>query len=458
MKRIYSIALTTFLTINTIQAQVNDSITLRVIFNEILKNGKCYSDLDYLSNKIGGRISGSPQAAAAVEWTKQTMLKIKPDTVYLQEVMVPHWERGEKEYAKILNSKSIDSKEVPICALGGSVATPTGGIVANVVEVRNFEDLAKLGRKGVEGKIVFFNRPMDPTIISTFESYSKAVGLRWGGASEAARYGAVGSIVRSVTLSQDDYPHTGVMGYNDSLPKIPACAISTNGANLLSKLLKTDSTLKFHFTMSCQMLPDVKSYNVIGEIKGAEHPEEIIVVGGHLDAWDNGSGAHDDGAGVVQAIEVLRAMKALGIKPKRTIRAVAFMNEENGGRGGKKYAELAKQNNEKHIAAIESDAGGFTPRGFGIEGTSAIIKTIQAWKPLLEIYGLHDITAGGGGSDIEPLKEQNVTLIGFVPDSQRYFDYHHTAIDTFDKVNKRELELGAASMAALIYLISVYGF
>ncbi|MBL4658394.1 MAG: M20/M25/M40 family metallo-hydrolase, partial [Flavobacteriales bacterium] len=236
-----------------------------------------------------------------------------------------------------------------------------------------------------------------------------------------------------------------------------SAAISTKAANLLSASLAKDKEVQFFFKMNCRTLPDVKSYNVIGEIKGSEKPEEIIVVGGHLDSWDVGHGAHDDGAGCVQAIEAVRLFKVLGITPKRTIRAVLFMNEENGIRGGKKYAEVAKEKKENHIAAIESDAGGFTPRGFGIKGTEQQLATITAWKSIFADYNMGKLAKGWGGADIGPLKDQGTVLIGFRPDTQRYFDLHHTNEDTFDKVNKRELELGAAGMGVLLYLLSEYG-
>lgn len=447
----------------TTVAQSNDSLMLRKIFNEAMSNGKSYSNLEYLCTKIGHRLSGSPQAAAAVEWTRQAMVAAGADTVYLQEVMVPHWVRGEKEFAKIVNSKSLGSQEVPILALGGSVATPAEGITAEVIEIQNLDELVKLGEKNIKGKIIFSNRPMDRTEIFPFNAYGETVGQRWATAMEAAKYGAVGVIVRSVNLSDDDFPHTGGMGYKDSIPKIPACAISTNGANLLSKLLKTESGIKFHFKMHCQTLSDVKSHNVVGEIKGVNPDfigKEIIVVGGHLDSWDAGEGAHDDGAGIVQSIEVLRIMKALGIKPKRTIRAVAFMNEENGLKGGEKYAELAKQNKEKHLAAIESDAGGFSPRGFNFapaKDTKDKREKVVKWKYLFEPYGMDDFSKDGGGADISPLEKQGVLLIGLMPDPTRYFDFHHTANDLFKNVNKRELELGGASMTMLMYLLAEYG-
>jgi len=446
------------LLISTSALAQTDSATIKKIFNDALTNGKSYSNLEYLCKKIGGRLAGSPQAQQAVEWTFKAMKEAGADTVYLQECMVPHWIRGEKEQAKVFTSNAKSFKTLPICALGGSIATPAEGLTANVIEAKGIEDLKRLGKENIQGKIVFFNEPMEPTFIATFHAYGKAVMQRWAGAKEAAKYGAVGVVVRSMTLAHDDNPHTGVMSYNDSITKIPACAISTNGADWLSNYIKTDKEAKFFFKMNCQTLPDEKSYNVIGEIYGSSKKDEIITVGGHLDAWDNGEGAHDDGAGIVQSIEIIRIYKALGLKPKCTIRAVAFMNEENGGRGGKKYVELAKLKNEKHIAAIESDAGGFTPRGFSSTMGAKQKAKLKSWKTLLEPYGLHDFEREGGGADIEPLNEELGTpILELMPDSQRYFDYHHTAIDTFEAVNRRELELGGASMAALIWLISENG-
>ncbi|MFD2514351.1 M20/M25/M40 family metallo-hydrolase, partial [Pontibacter locisalis] len=431
------------------QNYATDSATIKKFYDNALTSYESYENLRYLTKKIGARLSGSPQAAAAVEWSKQVMEAMDLDTVYLQEVMVPYWVRGDKEVGRILNSKLVGTHDVNIAALGGSVGTGENGLSAEVVEVKSFEELEKLGKKKVKGKIVFFNRPFDNTHVITGAAYGGAVDQRGGGPSAAAKLGAVGVVVRSMTNDIQDVPHTGGTRYEEGVEKIPAAAISTRGAETLSKLLANDPNLKFYMRMTSETLPDVLSYNVIGEIKGSKYPDEIIAVGGHLDSWDIGEGAHDDGTGIVQSIEVLRLFNELGIKPERTIRAVMFMNEENGLRGGRKYAELAKKNNENHIAAIESDAGGFTPRGFGIDGTDAQYAKVLTWKPLLAPYGLHDLTRGGGGADIGPLKGQgSVALIGFRPDSQRYFDYHHTEIDTFEQVNRREMQLGAASMAS----------
>ncbi len=440
-----------------LNAQSGDEQFIRKIYDEALARGQSYEMLEHLCTKIGPRLSGSPGAAAAVEWSRQVMQAYGFDSVWLQPVMVPHWVRGNKEIGRIVNSQKLGSEEVNICALGGSVGTGAAGVLANVVEVKTWDELMQLGEKGVKGKIVFFNRPMDPKIIPMFSAYGGAVDQRANGASEAAKLGAIGVIVRSMGVNLEDYPHTGSLRYALNVPKIPAIAIATRHAELLSNLLKDDKDLKFYFETHCKTLPDAPSFNVIGELKGTQLPTEFIVVGGHLDSWDLGQGAHDDGTGCVQSIEVLRLFKAMGYKPKRTIRAVMFMNEENGLRGGVEYANQAKLKNEKHIAAMESDRGGFTPRGFTLPSDQTAKDKIRSWKSLLEPYGLSDFSQEGGGADISPLAPQGVPLMGFLPDSQRYFNYHHTPEDTFDKVDKRELELGAASMAALLYLIDQYG-
>lgn len=439
-------------------AQSEDEKQLRAIYDMALTKGKAYEWLNYLSNQIGGRLSGSVQAQEAVEYTKRQMDSLGLDRVWLQPVMVPKWVRGTPEFAYIETKPGITTN-VPICALGGSVATPDGGLKAKVVEVRGIDHLEELGREKIEGKLVFFNRPMDATIIRTFRAYSGCVDQRYSGAAAAGKYGALGVIVRSVNLRLDDYPHTGSMSYGDTPieNRIPAAAISTNAAELLSTTLKLNPDIKFFFKQSCKQFPDVQSYNVIGEIRGSEHPNEIMIVGAHLDSWDLGDGAHDDGAGVVQSMDVLRLIRASGYRPKRTIRAVLFMNEENGLRGGNKYAEVAKAKNERHVFALESDAGGFTPRGFSFDCSDENFQQIENWKPLFEPYLIHMFVRGGSGADVGPLKDENIVLSGLRPDSQRYFDHHHAENDTFQYVNKRELELGAATMASLVYLMDKYG-
>lgn len=445
-----------FFNVVIVFAQTKDETSLKEIYKSSLTNSQCYSWLDYLSNKIGSRLSGSDNAQKAVLYTKAQLETLGLDRVYLQEVMVPKWVRGEKEMAFILDNKK--KTIVPICALGGSIATPKKGIIAEVIEVQGIKELKDLGEK-IKGKIVFFNRQMEPENIETFKSYGGCVDQRFDGAKEASKFGAVGTIVRSMNLRLDDLPHTGAQSYGD-IPKseyIPTAAISTNGAELLSKTLKNNTHLKLYFKMSCQQMEEVLSYNVIGEIKGSEHPENILVVGGHLDSWDLADGSHDDGAGIVQSMEVLHIFKNIGYKPKNTIRAVLFMNEENGGRGGKKYEELAQINKENHIFALESDSGGFSPRGFSIESDDVNFNKIAAYKNLFEPYLIQSFTKGHAGSDISPLTSKTLVKAGLKPDSQRYFDYHHAANDKFDAINKRELELGAATMASLLYLMDQNG-
>ena len=434
-----------------------NSIFIDKIYDEALANGNSYEWLDYLSNQIGGRLSGSINYDRSVKWGMGELEMINLDSVWLQPVMIPKWVRGAPEYAHIESSPG-NTISVPIAALGGSISTPSIGISANVIEVKNFKELKMIGKDSIRGKIIFYNRPMDPTLINTFQAYGGSVNQRTQGAVEAAKLGAVGVIVRSMTTSLDDYPHTGSM-YYDGLSlnqRIPAAAISTNGAELLSSMLSLNPNLKFFFRQNSKNFPDVLSHNVIAQINGSEKPDEIIVIGGHLDSWDLGDGSHDDGAGIVQSMEVLRILKDLNYSPKRTIRVVLFANEENGLRGGTKYAEEARLNNEKHFFALESDAGGFTPRGFSFDTSEKEFKTIKKFENLFIKYGMDNFFIGGSGADIGPLKNGEVILAGLRPDTQRYFDYHHAASDTFDKINKRELELGAAAMTALVYLLDNY--
>lgn len=436
-----------------------DAFQIRKIYDEALTNGQAYEWLTYLTTKIGGRLAGSPQSLAAVEYVKQMLDTLGMDTVWLQPCMVPHWERGDKEIVRVTDSQ-LGSFNLKATSLGNSVGTNKGGILAEVVEVRSLDEVETLGREVIEGKIVFYNRPMDPKQIRTFNAYGGAVDQRVFGASRAAKFGAVAAIVRSMTTQLDDVPHTGTLVYQEDAPQIPGMAISTNDAEKLSHTLKKGKTT-IYLNTNCRNLSDKLSYNVIGEITGSTHPDEIILVGGHLDSWDNGQGAHDDGAGCVHAMDVIQIFKQLNYRPKRTLRCVLFMNEENGQAGAIEYANASNARNEFHLAAIESDAGGFTPRGFTCDAEDDIFNTkfkkVTQWLPLLEPYGLY-LKKGGSGADISRLKSQRGLLFGFRPDSQRYFDYHHTAADRIDVVNERELELGSASMASLVYLLDKYGY
>jgi hypothetical protein len=449
--RIKNLALALLIVNTSLWSQSQDEVHIKKIYDAALTESKAYDWLNHLSNQIGGRLSGSVQAQQAVDYTRKQLDSLGLDRVYLQPVMVPKWVRGTPEYAYI-ESTPGSTHSVPICALGGSVATPSTGLKAQVIEVQGIEDLEALGTAKIKGKIVFYNRPMDPTLISTFQSYSGCVDQRYSGAAEASKYGAVGVIVRSMNLRLDDLPHTGSMGYGDTPvnERIPAAALSTNAAELLSTTLKLKPETQFYFKQNCRQLQDVESYNVIGEIRGTTYPNEIMVVGGHLDSWDLGDGSHDDGAGCVQSMDVLHLLKATGYKPQRTLRVVLFMNEENGLRGGNKYAEVAKENNEKHVFALESDAGGFTPRGFSFDCSDENFEQIQGWKNLFEPYLIHMFIKGGSGADVGPLKNNEMVLSGLRPDSQRYFDHHHAENDTFEHVNKRELELALSSSKSAI--------
>ena len=457
--RLFLSLFTLFLGLTALHAQgTQDSIQLRKLYDVSLMNGQSYEWLRTLTKDIGPRLSGSAGAEKAVQWAKGELEELGLDSVWLQPVMVPKWTRGTPETAYFTTSGS-GKTDVPICALGGSVATPANGLTANVVEVQGIEDLERYGKEQLHGKIVFYNRPMQPDLIETFRAYGNAVDQRGDGARAASEYGAVGVIVRSMNLRQDDLPHAGNMSYGDLADdkRIPAAAISTNAANLLSKTLKSNPDTRFYYKMSCENHADVQSYNVIGQITGSESPDEYMVVGGHMDSWDLGEGAQDDGAGVVQSMEVLRLLKVTNYKPKHSIRVVLFMNEENGLRGGTKYAEVAKERNQKHIFALESDSGGFTPRGFSLDASDANFKQVLQWKELFEPYLIQTFEKGHSGADVGPLEGDGIVLAGLRPDSQRYFDYHHAANDTFEAVSRRELELGAATMASLVYLFDEYG-
>lgn len=434
---------------------LDDQKAIDELFRLALTESHVYNWLGDMCLNIGPRLSGSKQAEEAVEFSYQLMdsLGVNP---WKQPVMVPHWVRGESEVAFIKSSGGT-KQAVNISALGGSVATPKDGFMAPIIEVETWEDLEELGEEKIKGKIVFFNEAMNPENIYTFHSYGHCVQHRWAGAVQASKYGAVGAIVRSLNLRIDEFPHTGSMTYEDALDSIPAAAVSTRDAEIISDLLAKGEEVEFFWQQSCETFPDKPSHNVIGEIKGSKYPDEIILLGGHLDSWDVGHGAHDDGAGVMQSLAVLELLKKSGYQPKRTVRVVFFMNEENGLRGAKEYAKYTKEQGIEHVACIESDRGGFTPRGFHVEGNEKLVQKVLSFKPALEKYGVHQLEEGGSGADIGPLKTDDNVLIGFVPDSQRYFDHHHSPTDTFDAVNKRELEMGTASIAALVYLLDKYG-
>ena len=438
-----------------LKSQEIDSLKLREIYDFNLQQSNCYENLRSLCKDIGHRLSGSKSAQKAVEWAELLMKNSNLDTVYLQQITVPHWKRGdvEKVYWKNINGETID---VNCTALGGSVGT-NGIVNGEVIEIKNWSQLEEFGKNKIKGKIVFFNRVMNPTYINTGMAYGSCVDQRHSGASRAVEYGAIGVLVRSMTLKFDNIPHTGSMSYADSTKKIPAVAISTVDAHNLSEALKNNELKYLFMELSCKQLDDTISYNVIGEIKGQEFPDEIVLVGGHLDSWDIGEGAHDDGAGVVQSLQVLETFKKLKFKPKRTLRCVMYMNEENGNSGGKHYASMVRKTGEKHLFALESDRGGFSPRGFSIDGTKIQLEYLQSFEKLFKPYQLHVFSKGYSGVDIGPLKDGKLCLVGLIPDSQRYFDFHHSKADVFENVHKRELELGASAISSIVYLVDKYG-
>jgi len=445
-------------------SQNADSSMIKKISNEILSNGKAYENLRNLTKKIGGRLAGSPQMMMAEQWGEKLMKESGADKVIMQACKVPHWVRGGKDEAFIptfkQGTKTVGlgflNKKLDVIALGNSMGSGAAGVTEEVLLVNSFDELEKK-KDEVKGKIVFYNYKFDNTYINTFLAYRDASQYRGNGPSRAAKYGAKAVIVRSMSHSTDNNPHTGATRYVDSFAKIPAVAIGLRDADWLSTELQKNK-LKVTLKTYGYYKDSATEHNVIGELIGSEFPNEIITVGGHLDSWDNGEGAHDDGAGCVQTIEILRAFKAIGYKPKRTIRFVLFANEENGLRGGAKYAEEAVAKKEKHILAMESDAGGFTPRALGFTGTDEQFQKFMSWKTLIAPYGCSEFVKGGGGADIGPLtRALKIPSASLNPDPQRYFDIHHARNDVFENVNKRELELGAVNMAAFIYLVDKYG-
>lgn len=439
-----------------LHAQNADSVFIRTIANNILINGTAYDNLRYLTKKIGGRLAGSPQMKLAENWGLTTLKLLGADNVYMQQCMVPHWVRGGTDKAAItmVNGKKM-LHALDVLALGNSLGSGKQGVTAKVIAVASFNELEQR-KSEVKGKIVFYNYPFNPTYIRPGQAYGEAGLYRRNGPSRAAKYGAIGVIVRSLTEGTNNLPHTGSTTYNDTFPKIPAVAVGLNDADFLWKTCHANNDVQVSFTTWGYYLPDTIGHNVIAELKGT-NANEYITVGGHLDSWDVNEGASDDGTGIVQTMEVLRVLKALNYKPKNTIRFVLFVNEENGLRGAKQYEKQAKANNEKHVFALESDNGGFTPRGFSIAANSSQFTKLNSWVQLLQPYGVYEFTGGGGGADVTPLYDSLATPVAeLLPDNQRYFDLHHARNDVFEAVNKRELLLGAINMAALVYLVDKY--
>ncbi|MGB9697404.1 MAG: M20/M25/M40 family metallo-hydrolase [Ignavibacteria bacterium] len=433
-----------------------DSLMIANFYKQSLEDYQNYNDLYYLCKSIGGRLAGTENSLKAIQWLEKTLKFLPLDTVYLQECSVRHWVRGKKEvcYLETSNGKI----ELNCCALGTSVGTGPAGIKGKIAIVNSLDEIKTSNYDKYRGKIVFINKEPEQTFFNTYLSYGSAVNQRVWGAVEAAKAGAIGVIIRSVSTAKDYYPHTGIMRYIDTLPILPAIAISTLDADLLYNACMNDSNITVFYSTDCYESEEVPSYNVVAEIKGYEKPDEIILIAAHLDSWDIGEGAHDDGAGIIHGLGTLRLLRNSDYKPKYTIRFVGFIDEEIAQRGAKKYAQITKNKNEKHIVAIESDEGGFLPLGFSCEVTDTQFQILQRWKKLLEPYGLYAFQKGGGGVDISFLKNYGVPQIGLITNSQRYFDYHHSPNDVFENVNRRELQLGVAAITSLIYLIDTYGF
>ena len=434
----------------------SDSLLIRQVFDEVLSHGEAHENLRVLCKDIGHRLSGSPSADRAMVWGQQRMDSYGVDTSYIMPVEVPAWTRGDVAEAQALSADGI-AMDLHITALGGSVPTPDDGwIEGPLLVVRQLDALDTLDARG---HIVLFNRPMDPLLINTGAAYGGAFDQRGGGASAAAEAGAIGVLVRSLTHALDTLPHTGSLRYKEGVDKLPAAAISTVDASALARLHReAPGTVQVKMRLNSEDLGTVEQGNVVGEWRGSEFPDEIITLGGHLDSWDIGEGAHDDGSGVVHTLEALRALKAIGYTPRRTLRFVLFINEENGNRGGKRYAAVAAEEHDsglRHVAAMESDAGGFVPRGVRMDAPDEGVAMVRGWAETLEPYNLHYFGRGGAGVDIGPLKslEPRPLLMGLVPDGQRYFDLHHSSQDVWENVHKRELELGAATCASMVLML-----
>ena len=420
------------------------------IIDRALTSDSAWATLSHLTDEIGPRLTGSRNAAVAVKYTTERFREWGID-VRNEKVMVPHWVRGEERASLV----SHNGQKIVLTALGGSVATPVKGITADVVEVGSYDELKQLGAK-VKGKIVVYNNPMDMELVRggrSFEAYRRAVEFRGTGASHAAEYGAVVALIRSVESASLRTPHTGAMRYDPKMPKIPAAAMTAEDAMLVHRLLAKGQRVRMHVVLTPKTLPDVESANVVAEIRGSEHPEEIVLVGGHLDSWDLGTGAIDDGGGVAMSMETLHLIKELDLHPKRTVRCVLFMNEENGLRGGRAYARV--HGSEKHVAAIETDSGVAAPTGFNTTLKGDALSALEAQtKPLARVNANRFSTEAETGADTSPLTEANVPGFGFVPEPLHYFDYHHSPADTLDKIDPKDMSADVAAVAGLVWILA----
>ena len=419
--------------------------TANKLIDAALVDNDGYAKLSYLCDRIGDRLSGSESLEKAIAWAAEQMKRDGLHNVVTPPVKVPHWVRGN-ESASILEPVK---RPLTMLGLGGSIATPKGGITAAVVPVASFAELEKKGREGVEGKIVLFNVP--------WEGYGRTVIYRHSGASRAAAFGAEAVLVRSITPFSLQTPHTGALEYDANPPKIPAAAVTIEDATLIQRLTDTGSKVIVHLSMEAKTLPDADSANVIGEIPGKELPQEIVVIGGHIDSWDVGAGAQDDGSGIMTCLQAAALIKKLGLQPRRTLRVVFWTNEENGGAGGKAYREWAGESVKNHVAAIEMDGGAEKPVGFGVSAggnTQTYLARIREIGKLLERIDAGSIQTGGGGADIAPLMHDGVPGLGLRTVGTQYFYWHHTRADTTDKVKLEDLRLNIAAMAVMAYVLA----
>lgn len=468
----FALIVSLLLSINTlpIRAQQTPNQPTETLFSEKLLNelkqiqeaalvsDYGYKQVAHLSNNIGPRLTGSAQAQAAVEYVAEQMRSLGLE-VKLEKLMVPHWVRGSEtgELVEFKGQAPSTTQKIVLTALGGSIATPAEGLTAEVVVVNNYKELNALGRDKIAGKIVLFNVHFDRQMAAQGyggDAYGEVVGYRGLGASNAARVGAVASLVRSVGGSQNRLAHTGAMRYAADAPKIPSAAVSPEDGDLIAYLAK-QGKVRMHLTLTPQQLPDTVSYNVIADLKGSDEPEQVVIVSGHLDSWDLGTGAIDDGAGVAIAMQTAQTLKQLKLRPKRTIRVVAWMNEENGLVGGRTYAQDNVNEIKNHYAAIESDRGAGHPLGFEAKVDPAVLPMLAPVSELLRSQGagLMQLTEGTE-ADISPIAARGVPAFGLWQDTRTYFDYHHTAADTLDKIGPKELQENGAAMAVLAYALA----
>jgi carboxypeptidase Q len=411
------------------------------IISKSLTDSTAYNRLGYMCDTFGPRLSGSKNLENAIKWILKEMNSDGFENVRGEKVPVPTWIRG-KESATLL---SPFKKELSMLGLGGSISTPRGGLKAEVIVVNNWDELESRSNE-VPGKIVLFNAP--------FTSYGETVAYRYSGASAAAKHGAVASLIRSIGPWSMNTPHTGVMAYDDDVQKIPHAALTMEDAMMLSRIHDRGDKIIVKLDMNARMVADRWSHNVLGEIKGSIYPDEVVVVGGHIDSWDVGQGAQDDGGGCIASWEAVRLIQELGLKPKRTIRCVLWTNEENGGQGNKGYRDMHMDEMDKHVLAIESDGGVFSPKGFGFSGNDSARKIVEEIHALMKPIGANTISEGGRAADVAPLNDEGVPVMSLKVDGSKYFWYHHTNADTFDKVDFNEFNRCVAAIAIMAYVVA----